>query len=156
MKQILIASLMLSFLSVNFIKDLSFINSSAFAYDIKSGAIPNNASVKRAVHFFTINVPKTGLSSLTIQVPNDIKVNGKIEVRNQENKLVNNTYSIANNQVLIDFSPPASNNETLMIRLEDVSATGLGTVWIYRLYGTTAKIDTTIPLGSRQVRTYDN
>jgi hypothetical protein len=155
MKKILIASLMVSFVSVNFIKDIGFINSSAFAYDIKSGAIPDNARAKRAVHFFSIDVPKMGLSSLTIQIPEGTKVNGEIKVKNQDNQLVNNNFSINNNQIVIDFSSPVSNNETLMVRLEDVSTTGFGNAWIYQLYGTMTKTDLTIPLGSRQVQTYD-
>jgi hypothetical protein len=149
MKKILIASLIASFLP------MGFINASAFAYDIKSGALPSYARVKNATHFFTLNIPKIGLSSLTIQIPKGIKINGEIKVKNQYNQLIDNDFVINNNQVVIDFSSPVSNNETLMISLENVRTTGFANAWIYHLYGTMANLGQTIPLGSRQVQTYD-
>jgi hypothetical protein len=149
MTKILIASLLASFLP------MGFINSPAFAYDIKSGALPSYARVQNATHYFTVNVPKTGLSSLTIQIPEGIKVNGEIKVDNQYNQPINSNFSIKNNQVIIDFLSPVSDSDTLTISLKNVGTTGYSENWIYRIYGTMAKLNETIPLGSIQVQTYD-
>lgn len=149
MKKILIASLIASFLP------MGFINSPAFAYDIKSGALPSYARVKNATHFFTINVPKIGLSSLTIQIPKGIKINGEVKVENQYNQLIDSNFVIKNNQIIIDFPSPVSDSDTLTISLGKVHTTGFAKAWIYHLYGTMAKLDQQMPLGSRQVQTYD-
>lgn len=149
MKKILIASLIASFLP------MGFINSSAFGYDIKSGALPSYARVKNSTHYFTVNVPKMGLSSLTIQIPKGVKINGEVKVDNQYNQPINSNFSIKNNQVIIDFLSPVSDSDTLIISLKSVRTTGFSENWIYRIYGTMAKLNETIPLGSRQVQTYD-
>ncbi len=155
MKKILIVGLILSVLPLNLIKEIKFIDASAFAYDIKSGAIPNDARMRTAVHYFTINVPSTGLSSLTIEIPEGVKVNGEIKVKNQDYQTINSDFSVHNNKAVINFPTPVSEDNSLMIRLEDVSTTGYSNAWMYRIHGTMAEVNQTMPLGSRRVQTYD-
>ena len=145
----------LPFVSFSFATNASEISSNLIASNINSGAHPTSARVQNAVHHFEIFVPKSGLSSLSIELPKGISVRDEIEVKNQNDEKINAEVSINDRKATIAFSQPVPAETTLLIELNGVKTPGYSNAWNYRIYGTMVGIDREVPLGTRTVQTYD-
>ncbi|MCU0533031.1 MAG: DUF2808 domain-containing protein [Hydrococcus sp. Prado102] len=154
-KLILTAAFALPIISLSFATNASEISSNLIASNIHSGAHPSSSFVRDAVHHFEIDVPKSGLSSLSIELPENISVRDEIEVKNQDGEKINAKVSMNDRKATIAFSQPVPAQTKLLIDLNGVKTPGYANTWNYRIYGTMVGIDREIPLGTRRVQTYD-
>jgi len=154
-KLILVTAFTLPIISLNFAANASGISSNLIASNINSGAHPTNARVQNAVHHFEIDVPKSGLSSLSIELPEGISVRDEIEVKNQDGEKINTEVSMNDRKATIAFSQPVPAQTKLLIDLNGVKTPGYANAWNYRIYGTMVGMNQEMPLGTRRVQTYD-
>jgi hypothetical protein len=152
---ILTFAFFLPLISLNIAANASEFSSNFIASNIHSDAHPSSAGVRDAVHHFEINVLNSGLSSLSIELPEGISIRDEIEVKNQDDQKIDAKVSMNDRQATIAFSQPVPPQTKLFISLKGVRTPGYGKAWNYKIYATIDGIDQEIPLGTRTVHTYD-
>ena len=121
---------------------------------IHSGAHPNKARFQGATHHFEVHVQGKALSVLTINLPEDIKMRGGIEVTNQSGQKIESQVSVNNRKVTVVFSQPVSPDTTISIDLRGIYTPGYSRNWMYAIAGKMVGINAEIPLGTVLIQTY--
>lgn len=155
-KLILAAVFTLPIVSFNFAANASEISSNLMASNIHSGAHPSSARVRDAVHHFEIDVPKPGITSLAIDIPEGISIGNEIEVENKNGQQIEAKVSLNGRKATIAFAQPVPAQSKLFISLKGVKTSGYANTWNYKIYGTLVGVDREMPLGTRSVKTYDD
>lgn len=121
---------------------------------INSAAIPNNAIPTGATHKIEVHVQGKPLAGLSITIPDEVKIDGGIEVKNQSGEKIPATVSINNKQAKISFSQPVEPDTKLSILMKDVVTPGYAETWLYRTDAKIVGFNEEIPLGISQIQTY--
>lgn len=129
-------------------------NSNLIANNIHSNAHPNNASFQNGVHHFEIEVPKPGVSAISLDIPPGITVTRNIEVENKLGQQINAKVSMNDNKATLTFSEVIPANTILSVKVKGVKTNGYPNTWNYRIYGVMAGINQEIPLGTARIDTY--
>ena len=121
---------------------------------IHSDAHPNKARFQGATHHFEVHVQGKALSVLTINLPEDIKMRGGIEVTNQSGQKIESQVSVNNQKVTVVFSQPVSPNTTISIDMRGIHTPGYSRNWMYAISGKMVGINAEVPLGTVLIQTY--
>lgn len=129
--------------------------SSSTSYIIRSGVYPNCANALSATHFFELQLRRRSLLQLVIEIPDYIHSVGKIEVVDQQFKVVDAEVSVTPNKASICFCQYIEPGNRLTILLKEVRTYDrVGRVWHYLIYGKLNSITSLILLGVARIRTY--
>lgn len=118
-----------------------------------SGAIPNNARFQGATHKFEVYVQGKALSEIAIDLPEYISIREGIKVKNQLDKRVAASISIANKKATLVFSQPVPPETKLSINMRGIITSGYDHFLLYRIYGKTVGGNAEIPLGTARIQT---
>lgn len=121
---------------------------------VHSGAHPNKARFQGATHHFEVHVQGKALSSMTIDLPEDIRMRSGIEVTNQSGQKIESQVSVNNQKVTVVFSQPVSPDTTISIDLRGIRTPGYSHNWMYAVSGKMVGINAEIPLGTVLIQTY--
>ncbi|MBW4628929.1 MAG: DUF2808 domain-containing protein [Brasilonema octagenarum HA4186-MV1] len=132
-------------------------NSSGY-YLGNSTANPSDTTAVDATHKFEVYVGKP-LAELVIDLPEGVKINRGIEVKNQTGQKIPATVSINNRKATVAFSQPVEPETKLSILMNGVntignSEAGYSLPWIYRVYAKNAGSQGEISLGVARIQTY--
>jgi len=121
-------------------------------------AIPNNASASRPTYFFKVHVQGHTLSSVTIDLPEGIKIGGTIDVVDQLNRSLGATITSQGNKSVISFAQPVSIGTTLKFSMRDMNIDRQRTNFTHLIPVSAkfANLDANIPLGLVRIQTYEN
>lgn len=123
-----------------------------------TAAIPNDASATRPTYFFQVHVQGSTLSSVTIDLPEGIKIGGTIDVVDQLNRSVGATITSQDNKSVISFAQPIAVGTTLKVAMRDMNTDRQQTGFIHLIPVSAkfANLDADIPLGLVRIQTYDD
>ncbi len=121
---------------------------------VHTGAHPNKARFQGATHHFEVHVQGKALSALTIDLPEDVKMRGPIEVTNQSGQKIESQVSVNNRKATVVFSQPVSPDTTISIDMRGIQTPGYSRNWGYAISGKMVGIDAEIPLGTVLIQTY--
>ncbi|MBD2316517.1 hypothetical protein [Phormidium tenue] len=123
-----------------------------------SEALPNNVGASRPTYVFKVHVQKYTLSSLTIDLPEGIKVGGTIDVVDQLNRSLGATITSQGNKSVISFAQPIAVGTTLKFSMRDMKVDKNQTTFIHLIPVSAkfANLDANIPLGLVRIQIYDN
>lgn len=131
---------------------------SSGSYLGNSTAYPSDTTAVDATHEFEVYVGKP-LAELVIDLPEGVKINRGIEVKNQTGQKIPATVSINNRKATVAFSQPVEPETKLSILMNGVntignSEAGYSRPWIYRVYAKNAGSQGEISLGVARIQTY--
>ncbi|MCC5668376.1 DUF2808 domain-containing protein [Nostoc sp. CHAB 5784] len=125
---------------------------------MKSAATPNHTSALDATHKFQVHVQGKPLAGLTINLPEEVKIDRGIEVKNQSGQKIPTTVSINGQKATVAFSQPINPETKLSILMRGVNTPmyepGSGETWQYQVYAKKIGFTQEIPLGLALVQTY--
>ncbi|KAB8331371.1 DUF2808 domain-containing protein [Scytonema tolypothrichoides VB-61278] len=126
---------------------------------VKSVAYPNDTVAVDATHKIEVHVQGKSLAELAIDLPEGLRVNRVIEVKNQSGQKIPTTVSINNRKATVAFSQPVEPETKLSILMNGVntignSEAGYSRPWIYRVYAKTVGSQGEISLGVARIQTY--
>lgn len=121
---------------------------------VHSGAHPNNARFQGATHHFEVHVQGKALSALAIDLPQDVRISGGIEVKNQLGKKIDAKVSVNNRKATVVFSQPVPPETTISIDMLGINTSGYSHDWEYMVYGTMVGLNAEISLGYARIQTY--
>jgi hypothetical protein len=110
------------------------------------GKIYNYAQVTDATHKFDVYVQGKAISDLMIDLPEDIKINQGIEVKNKSGQKIPSTVSINDRKVTIAFSEVINPGTSLSITMRGVRTPGYEETWHYPVSVKKVGIKEEIPL----------
>jgi hypothetical protein len=121
-------------------------------------AIPSNASASRPTYIFKVHVQGHTLSSVTIDLPEGIKIGGTIDVVDQLNRSLGATVTSQGNKSVISFAQPIAVGTTLKVAMRDMNIDRQQANFIHLIPVSAkfANLDANIPLGLVRIQTYDN
>ncbi len=121
-------------------------------------AMPDNASALKPTYLFKVHVQGHTLSSVTIDLPEGIKVGGTIDVVDQLNRSLGATITSQGNKSVISFAQPVAIGTTLKFSMRDMNIDRQRTNFTHLIpvSGKFANLDANIPLGLVRIQTYDN
>lgn len=121
-------------------------------------AIPNNVSASRPTYIFKVHVQGHTLSSVTIDLPEGIKIGGTIDVVDQLNRSLGATITSQGNKSVISFAQPIAVGTTLKFSMRDMNIDRQKTTFIHLIPVSAkfANLDANIPLGLVRIQIYDN
>lgn len=119
-----------------------------------SAALPNYVQVTDATHKFDVYVQGKAISELMIDLPEDIKINQGIEVKNKSGQKIPATVSINDRKVTIAFSEVINPGTSLSIVMKGVRTSGYEETWHYPVSVKKVGIKEEIPLGLARIQTY--
>ncbi|MBE9106197.1 DUF2808 domain-containing protein [Nostoc sp. B(2019)] len=125
---------------------------------MKSAATPNTTYATDATHKFEVHVQGKPLAGLTINLPEGVKIDRGIEVKNQSGQKIPTTVSINGQKATVAFSQPIDPETKLSILMRGVNTQtyepGYGATWQYQVYANQVGFTQEIPLGLALVQTY--
>ncbi|MBE9093426.1 DUF2808 domain-containing protein [Tychonema sp. LEGE 07203] len=121
---------------------------------VGSAATPNKARFQGANHHFKVHVQGKALAALAIDLPEDVKMCGPIEVKNQSGQKIESQVSVNNRKATVVFAQPVSPDTTISIALQGIYTPGYSRNWGYALAGKVEGINAEIPLGTVLIQTY--
>ncbi|MBW4633034.1 MAG: hypothetical protein KME30_14390 [Iphinoe sp. HA4291-MV1] len=126
---------------------------------VKSAAYPNNTVAADATHKIEVHVQGKSLAELVIDLPEGLRVNRGIEVKNQSGQKIPATVSINDRKATVAFSQPVELETKLSILMNGVntignSEAGYSLPWIYRVYAKNVGSQGEISLGVARIQTY--
>ncbi len=125
---------------------------------IKSAATPNHTCATNATHKFEVHVQGKLLAGLTINLPEGVKIDRGIEVKNQSGQKIPTTVSINEQKATVAFSQPIDPQTKLSILMRGINTPmyepGSGKTWQYQVYAKKVGFTQEIPLGLALVQTY--
>ena len=121
---------------------------------VGSAATPNKARFQGATHHFEVHVQGKALSALTINLPEDVKMRGSIEIKSQSGKKIESQASVNNQKATVVFAQPVSPDTTISIDMRGIKTPGYSRNWIYPISGKMVGINAEIPLGTVLIQTY--
>ena len=121
-------------------------------------AIPSNAGASSPTYFFKVHVQGHTLSSVTIDLPEGIKIGGTIDVVDQLNRSLGATVTSQGNKSVISFAQPIAVGTTLKVAMRDMNIDRQQANFIHLIPVSAkfASLDANIPLGLVRIQTYDN
>ncbi|RUT01517.1 hypothetical protein DSM106972_066140 [Dulcicalothrix desertica PCC 7102] len=119
-----------------------------------SAAIPNYAQDSDATHRFDIHVQGKAISELMINLPEDVKINRGVEVRNKSGQKIPATVSINDKKVTVAFSEAVNPGTSLSVNMKGVSTPGYEKTWHYPVSVKKVGIKEESSLGLARVQTY--
>jgi hypothetical protein len=121
-------------------------------------AMPSNASASRPTYLFKVHVQGHTLSSVTVDLPEGIKIGGTIDVVDQLNRSVGATVTSQGNKSVISFAQPIAVGTTLKFSMRDMNIDRQQTNFIHLIPVSAkfANLDANIPLGLVRIQIYDN
>lgn len=119
-------------------------------------AIPSNASASRPTYIFKVHVQGHTLSSVTIDLPEGIKIGGTIDVVDQLNRSVGATVTPQGNKAVVSFAQPVATGTTLNFYMRNISISWNKKDLIHQIPVSAkfANLDADIPLGLVRIQTY--
>ena len=119
-------------------------------------AIPNNKGASSSTYFFQVHVQGHTLSSVTIDLPEEIKVGGTISVVDQLNRSVEATVTPKGNKATVSFAQPIAIGTTLNFYMRDISIAWnkKDLIHLIPVSAKFANLDADIPLGLVRIQTY--
>ena len=119
-------------------------------------AIPSNASASRPTYIFKVHVQGHTLSSVTIDLPEGIKIGGTIDVVDQLNRSVGATVTPQGNKATVSFAQPVATGTTLNFYMRNISISWNKKDLIHQIPVSAkfANLDADIPLGLVRIQTY--
>ena len=121
---------------------------------IGGAATPNKARFQGATHHFKVHVQGRALSSMTIDLPDDVKMPSGIEVTNQSGQKIESQVSVNNRKATVVFSQPVAPDTTISIDMRGIHTPGYSRNWMYPISGKMVGINAEIPLGTVLIQTY--
>ena len=123
-----------------------------------SEALPNNAGASRPTYVFKVHVQGHTLSSLTIDLPEGIKVGGTIDVVDQLNRSLGATITSQGNKSVISFAQPIAVGTTLKFSMRDmiIDRNQTNFTHLIPVSAKFANLEANIPLGLVRIQIYDN
>ena len=85
-------------------------------------AFPNDSAVSDATHKFEVHVQGKAVSELAINMPEGVKVNRGIEVKNKSGQKIPATVSIDGKIATVAFSEPVAPGNSLSVSMKGVNA----------------------------------
>lgn len=119
-------------------------------------AIPNNKGASRPTYFFQVHVQGHTLSSVTIDLPEGIKIGGTINVIDQLNRSIGATITPQGNKATVSFAQPVAIGTTLNFYMRDMSIawSQKDLIHLIPVSAKFANLDADIPLGLVRIQTY--
>ena len=119
-------------------------------------AIPSNASASRPTYLFKVHVQGHTLSSVTVDLPEGIKIGGTIDVVDQLNRSVGATVTPQGNKAVVSFAQPVATDTTLNFYMRNISISWNKKDLIHQIPVSAkfANLDADIPLGLVRIQTY--
>lgn len=119
-------------------------------------AIPNNKGASRPTYFFQVHVQGHTLSSVTIDLPEGIKIGGTINVIDQLNRSIGATITPQGNKATVSFAQPVAIGTTLNFYMRDMSiaSSQKDLIHLIPVSAKFANLDADIPLGLVRIQTY--
>jgi len=119
-------------------------------------AIPNNKGASSSTYFFQVHVQGHTLSSVTIDLPEEINVGGAIDVVDQLNRSVGATVTPQGNKATVSFAQPVATGTTLNFYMRNVSIAWnkKDLIHLIPVSAKFANLDADIPLGLVRIQTY--
>ncbi len=121
---------------------------------MKSAATPNTTYATDATHKFEVHVQGKPLAGLTINLPEGVKIDRGIEVKNQSGQKIPTTVSMNGQKATVAFSQPIDPETKLSILMRGVNTPISSETWQYQVYANQVGFTQEIPLGIAQIRTY--
>ncbi|MDM9384574.1 DUF2808 domain-containing protein [Chlorogloeopsis sp. ULAP01] len=125
---------------------------------VKTAAYPNDTTAVDATHKFEVHVQGEPLAELRIDLPEGVRINDGIEVKNQSGEKVSTTVSINDGKATLAFSQPVKPETKLSVFMRGVNTPryepGYTATWQYRVYAKKVGLNGEIPLGLAQIQTY--
>jgi len=121
-----------------------------------SEAIPNNRGASAPTYFFKVHAQGHTLSSVTIDLPEGIKIGGTIDVVDQLNRSVGATITSQGNKSVISFAQPIAVGTTLKVAMRDINIDRQQTNFTHLIpvFAKFANLNADIPLGLVRIQTY--
>lgn len=121
-----------------------------------SEAIPNNRGASAPTYFFKVHVQGHTLSSVTIDLPEGIKIGGTIDVVDQLNRSVGATITSQGNKSVISFAQLIAVGTTLKVAMRDINIDRQQTNFTHLIpvFAKFANLNADIPLGLVRIQTY--
>ncbi|BAY63561.1 hypothetical protein NIES25_67290 (plasmid) [Nostoc linckia NIES-25] len=94
------------------------------------------------------------LAELMINLPEGVKINKGIEVKNQSGQKIPTTVSINGQKTTVAFSQPINPEMKLSIFMKGVNTPRYSEIWQYQVYAKKVGFTQEIPLGTAQIQTY--
>ncbi|MCY7384463.1 MAG: DUF2808 domain-containing protein [Microcoleus sp. CAN_BIN18] len=121
---------------------------------VGSAATPNKARFQGATHRFDVHVQGRALSEIAIALPDDLRISGGIEVKNQSNQKIETQVSVNNQKATVVFAQPVAPDTTISIEMRGIHTPGYSHNWGYAISGKMVGINAEIPLGRVGIQTY--
>jgi len=121
---------------------------------VKSVAIPDCVYSMDATHKLEVHVQGKPLAELMINLPEGVKINKGIEVKNHSGQKIPTTVSINGQKTTVAFSQPIDPETKLSIFMKGVNTPRYSETWQYQVYAKKVGFTQEIPLGIAQIQTY--
>ncbi len=121
---------------------------------VGSAATPNRAGFQGATHRFDVHVQGRALSEIAIALPDDLRISGGIEVKNQSHQKIETQVSVNNQKATVVFAQPVAPNTTISIYMRGINTPGYSHNWGYAISGKMVGINAEVPLGRVGIQTY--
>ncbi len=121
---------------------------------VGSAATPNKARFQGATHHFEVHVQGRTLSEIAIALPDDLRISGGIEVKNQSNQKIETQVSVNNKKATVVFAQPVAPDTTISIDMRGIHTPGYSHNWGYAISAKMVGINAEIPLGRVGIQTY--
>ncbi|MBD2613939.1 DUF2808 domain-containing protein [Nostoc punctiforme FACHB-252] len=125
---------------------------------LRGAAIPNTTYATDATHKFEVHVQGKPLAELAINLPDGVRIDKGIEVKNQSGEEISTTVSINGQKATVAFSQPIAPETKLSVLMRGVNTqayeSGYGATWQYQVYAKKVGLTQEIPLGLAQIQTY--
>jgi len=119
-----------------------------------STAIPNNAISRSATYKINIHVEGKSLSSLAINLPEDLSVNN-VEVTDRSGKPIANNATVGDKEIAITFNSPVTSESFLQVRLLGTSTRwNNSNTWLLPVFAKVEGISDSLSLGLARIQTY--
>ncbi len=123
-----------------------------------SAAYPQDTIAPDATHRFEVHVQGKPLAELAIDLPDGVRINKGIEVKNQSGQKIPATVSINDRKATVVLSQPVEPETKLSVFMRGVNTPNLppgsAQTWMYRVFVKQVGLNGEIPLGLALVQTY--
>jgi len=152
------------FFAVTFILSLAFASTAQaggippnlkFTHIVSSGASPNRLNARNATYQFELHVVGKALSSISIELPPEIKANGEVDVTAQAGIQPKASVSLNGNKETITFSELIPPETTLIFYLHGVNNSGFQRIHLLPISGKLDGINQDLSFGMVRIQIND-
>lgn len=115
-----------------------------------------SADAVNATHYLGVQVIRSTLSRLTIDLPEGVEVTKAPQVTDQKGQVIETAVKTDQQRLTLNFAQPVAPGRTLKITLRGVKKSFLPNTLFYNVSGRSVGTTADIPLGLARVQTYDS